>query len=205
MTLEERISYLKEELKEATRQKDAPSSLNIPKLTRVQRSALTHYSQLLIYGIPDDTIYGNGRLRRYVHTLDSEDYSETKTMTVPNASMTIEEIYKRISQGKPMADTNLTGMTSQRDGGYDSDSETRAESFEAMWAEPFTQPLGTLERAQEMQDRYNQISQKMAQLEAAQKAAKEQQDNDNNAAPSEVAPSVGYEAQRAAAKANKAK
>lgn len=205
MTLEERIAYLKDELKEATRQKEAPSSLNIPKLSREQRLKLTRVSSTVLYGIPGDTSYNTHRQARYTHTVDSEDYSATKTMTVPNASMTIEEIYKRISQGKPMADTNLTGMTSQRDAGYDSDAETRAESFEAMWAEPFTQPLGTLERAQEMQDRYNQISQKMAQLEAAQKAAKEQQDSDNNAAPSEVAPSVGYEAQRAAAKANKAK
>lgn len=201
MTLEERIAYLKRELGAAQQERNAPDAVNVFRLTAAQRADLKRDSREVVNDFADTAVFMRKRLARYSHTTSSEDYSATESQTQPNASMTIEAIYKRVSQGKPISDTNLMDMTSKRDVGYDSDVSTRAESLDALWREPFEQPEGTLERMQEMSDRYRKASEALA---AAQQRMQQQQQQQQEPTqnPSEVT-TGSYEEQRKAAKASK--
>lgn len=199
MTLEERIAYYKQELAGLAEAQKTPRRLNISRMPYEEKAQLKRPVRISSYSRPDEQL--TGRHRQYTQFIDSEDYSDTESLTQPNASMTIEEIYKRISQGKPIA-ANAIDVASKRNAGYDSDFETREESLEAIWNEPFTSPAGTLDRVQEMNDRVARVS---AQIVERNKQLKEQSEQ------SQVVPDQSsdgkrdYQEERAAAKATKRK
>lgn len=115
--------------------------------------------------------FRNPRCAKYMNLRGSESYVGVVSKTQPNASMTIEEIYARISQGKPIADSALSDMTSKRDAGYDSDARTREATLQDMWEQPYSSPEGTLDRVQEVRDRYAALIQTLQ----AQRLARQQQ------------------------------
>lgn len=204
MSLDERIAYLREELKNSLHEKDAPSMININRLSADQRAQLQRNERILLNEFNFDLPFQNKRISRYTHTTDGEDYSMTESQTQPNASMTIEAIYKRISQGKPITDTNLMDLTSSRDGGYDT-YQDRDQSLQDMWDEPFTQPLGTLDRVQEVNDRVRHLQELVLQQQQQLKQQQQQQQQQQlqQAGVTPASDVEDYAKQRAEAKANK--
>lgn len=77
---------------------------------------------------------------------DAEDYTGVESQTVPNASMTLEDIYRRMAQGIPM---DLSGQFSQRL----EQGEDRATFEDLDDYRPYRSPAGTLERRQEIEQR----------------------------------------------------
>lgn len=179
-----------------------PTARNITVMNNEERAKLQFREREVVTDEVTDRPT-NGRLRRYLRGVHSEDYTNTDDQCTPNASMSVVDIFRRLSQGKPIYDTNYTDYSSSRDAGYDSTAKDRDISLQELWDAPYTQPLGTLERVQETADRYRQTLDylNMRKQEQAQAQAQNEQDIP---APSE-ATSVGYEQQRAAAKKAKEK
>lgn len=84
--------------------------------------------------------------------LPAEDYTNVKDECIPNASMSLEDIYNRIAKGIPM---DLTGMETQRlDPHGEFSAEQRNEDLDTFV--PLTSAPGSLERMDEIQQRAQQ-------------------------------------------------
>lgn len=127
--------------------------------------------------LTDVAVHTTKRHAMYAVSIDSEDYSDAPSSTVPNASMTIEAIYKRIAQGKPVVDNLMQSMTSIRDDGYDGQFKDSEASLNEAWEHPYQSPCGTLDRVEEEAQRVNRIAKRLKDLEDSnkQKQAEPQQ------------------------------